>query len=240
MKLSQVIDAINKHGMLLVFSIDNKPEPKSIWSVLYPKSVMRWEWDEDGDDRVHKLWHMREQLSRSGEVVYTKWFRGRATVFSKEAFTALLAGYMEAGSMGVSARAREILEILALDSPQSTKSLRKTTGLTGKQNERLYEAALKELWTRLLIVGYGEIEDGAFPSLAMGATKAIFEDLHTKARNMDPASSAKAREKLFASVPLARKFYEKTVSTSPAKKKEPKQPKGKSGKGAGYISFDDL
>ena len=31
------------------------------------------------------------------------------------------------------------------------------------------------LWSRLLIVG--EVDDGAFPSLAVGATELVFEDL---------------------------------------------------------------
>lgn len=236
MNLKSAIKAINEHGMLLVFPMDNRPEPKSVWSVSYPRSKMRWEWDDDGDDRVGKLWHLRAELSLSGEVVYTKWFRGRATVFSRPAFTALLAGYMAGGTEGVSARAREILGILTADSPQSTKALRKATGLTGKQNERLYEGALKELWTRLLIVGYGEIEEGAFPSLAMGATRAIFEDLHTEARTMDAAAAAKGREDLFKKVPLAGKFYEKTAPAAPAPKPKPAAKKA----GAGYISFEDL
>lgn len=40
---------------------------------------MHWEWDDAGDKRVADLWHLREELSRSGErVVYTKWFQNRA------------------------------------------------------------------------------------------------------------------------------------------------------------------
>ena len=41
----------------------------------------------------------------------------------------------------------------------------------------LYSRALKELWSRLLIVGVGEVADGAFPSLAMSATRHRFEEL---------------------------------------------------------------
>src|SRR5262245_39894917 len=94
MKKSAAIHAIQRHGMLLVFPIDNAREPKSLWSVFYPRAKMRWEWDENGDDRVSRLWHLREELSRSGRVVYGKWFRGRATFFSRDLFRALLSVYM--------------------------------------------------------------------------------------------------------------------------------------------------
>lgn len=35
---------------------------------------------------------------------------------------------------------------------------------------------MKQLWARLLIVGFGEVDDGAFPSLAVAATELMFED----------------------------------------------------------------
>jgi hypothetical protein len=234
MKLDSAIASIDAHGMLLVFPMDNRPEPLSLWSVTYPGVKMRWEWDEGGDRRVEKLWFLRADLSSSGRVVYTKWYQGRATVFSKKAYTALLAGYLEAGgAQGLSATARTLLDLLISDSPQSTKALRRETGLKGKANERLYERALKELWARLLIVGYGEIEEGAFPSLAMGASQVLFEDLYLKAKAMTPAEASKEREKLFSKVPLARKYYEKTlpVRAGPPKKKRVTKD---------YISFDDL
>ena len=36
---------------------------------------------------------------------------------------------------------------------------------------------MKELFRRFLIVAYGEVDDGAFPSLAVGATRTLFEDI---------------------------------------------------------------
>ncbi len=239
MNLKSAIAAIEEHGMLLVFPMGNRPEPQSLWSVTYPRSKMRWEWDDDGDGRVAKLWHLRADLSASGEVVYTKWYQGRATVFSRKAFTALLAGYVVGGTRGLSTQARDILDILIADSPQSTKALRRETGLTGRPNERIYERALKELWTRLFIVGFGEIDEGAFPSLAMGATKVLFEDLHTKASTMGAEEAAAGREALFKSVPLARKFYEKTLP-SPTVAPLAKVQQQKKSADRGYIEFEDL
>src|SRR4051812_17327021 len=86
----KAVAAIERSGVLLVYPIQNRPDPPSLWTALHPRTAMRWEWDESGDDRVADLWHLRERLSRSGEVVYAKWFQGRATFFSREVFTAFL------------------------------------------------------------------------------------------------------------------------------------------------------
>ncbi|MBC7692117.1 MAG: hypothetical protein H7222_10130, partial [Methylotenera sp.] len=128
------------------------------------------------------LWHLREELSRSGKVVYAKWYRGRATFFSKKLFTSalrVLSSGLEERILkrDLSRAAQTVLEILQSDSPLSGKMIRKLSELTGKDNEKIYTQALKQLWDRLLIVGHGEIDDGAFPSLALGATSVVFERL---------------------------------------------------------------
>jgi hypothetical protein len=189
------IRAINRRGCLLVFPIDNRKEFPSIWSEFYPRTPMRWEWDENGDDRVARLWMLRAELSTCNEVVYSKWFRGRATFFSRPVFAALLRllGHSE---LGLSREARGILETLKLDSPLSTKQLKRATDLQGRFNEAAYQRGLKELFSRGLIVGYGEVDDGAFPSLAIGATQAIFEDLWSEAREL-------SREEALARLPAS-------------------------------------
>ncbi len=171
--------------MLLAFPIDNAKEPRSLWSEFYPKSKMKWEWDEGGDNRVAELWHLREELSRSGKVVYVKWFRGRATFLSKELFRALLAVYMRQPRFHTLSRdARGLLAVLEENSPRSTKELKRESGLVGRPLEGVYTRALAELWSRLLIVAFGEIDEGAFPSLAIGATKWIFEEIYREAKEV--------------------------------------------------------
>ena len=140
---------------------------------------MKWEWDTDGDERVSDLWWLMKKLSSSGQVVYSKWYQGRATFFSKDLFTALLAlshAYSEDHSR-LSRYARDLLDTLESDSPLSTKQLKKITGLQGKDNERFYNRGMKELFLHFQIVAFGEVDDGAFPSLAVGSTKNLFEDL---------------------------------------------------------------
>ena len=109
----KAIQAIQQHGALLTFSINNKKEPLSLWSTLYPRSDMKWEWNEDSDPRVAQLWHLREQLSTSREVIYSKWYQGRATFFSLEAFQHLLSAQkaFEKRSHLGSREAKEIIDL---------------------------------------------------------------------------------------------------------------------------------
>ncbi len=199
-QLESAIQAVNQKGILLVFAIKERPQIPSLWSHFYPRSIMRWEWDSDGDDRVAKLWFLREKLSSSHRIVYAKWFRGRATLISKPLLPALLRilnpNIHERAHLP-SAISKDILHHLEESSPLSTKQLKDLSGLKGREFEADYTAALKELWQRLLIVGCGEIDDGAFPSLAMASTKLYFEEEWAKASQLSLESAwTEARKRL--------------------------------------------
>ncbi len=178
-KLARAVNIVERLGICLVYPIDNAPEPPSLWSALYPRSKMEWSWDADADPRVAEVWHLREALAASSDVVYAKWFRGRATFFSLPVFHAILGKLHEAGDSfaGLPHESNELMERLRELSPRSTKELRAEAGLRGKQFESLFTHAMKALWTRLLVVGTGEVPDGAFPSLAVAATEMLFEDV---------------------------------------------------------------
>jgi hypothetical protein len=212
--LKKAISYIEKRGILLTYPLDNRKAPRSLWSEFFPKSEMRWEWDSGGDDRVGSLWRLREELSRSGKVVYAKWFRGRATFFSREVYTDLLAalGGTRIDRSEISFEARAILETLESDSPLSTKQLKLATDLRGKFHERTYEKAMRELWRRLLIVGFGELDDGAFPSLQVGASRNLFEDLWEKAKTVNPEAALKrSRDRFHSDLPFL-KFLDQVAS----------------------------
>jgi len=213
MKKSDAIKAIDRYGMLLVFPIDNAKEPRSLWSVTYPRSKMRWEWDEGGDNRVGELWHLREQLSRSGKVIYGKWFRGRATFMSKDLFRALLALYSRQPKFfALSRDARELLALLKENSPQSTKELKRATNLIGRALEPTYTRALKELWDRLLVVAVGEVDEGAFPSLAVGAVSLIFEELYREALELSLHDAEAVIRRYLGDAPLAERQHRKILA----------------------------
>ena len=197
MKKQKALAAIEQKGILLVFPIKNSPEPDSIWRHLHPRSKMVWEWDADSDHKVYDLWMLKEELSRSGQVVYVKWYQNRATFFSKEAFVNMLAYLRSEAPMP--GESYTILEALEMDSPLSTKQLKEVAELQGRDLESTYNRAMKPLWQRLAIVAFGEVEDSSFPSIAVAATKNMFEELWNQAQEI-PSAKAEAylQEKLGA------------------------------------------
>lgn len=212
MSQKSAVSKINSRGALLVFPINNKKEPASLWSEFYPKSKMRWEWDSDGDDRVGKLWALMKKLSDSREVVYSKWYQGRATFFSRKLFTALLCKLLQNfDEPYLSYTAKNLLDALESDSPLSTKQLKQITELRGKDNERFYNRGMKELFSKFLIVAFGEVDDGAFPSLAVGATKNLYEDLLNDACAMSVSAADKIINEYLPEGNLFRKQLEKGI-----------------------------
>ena len=184
---TRAIEAIDRHGVLLVYPVQNKSEPVSLWHVFHPKTPMRWAWDEGADPRVGAMWHLREELARDKRVIYTKWLGGRATFFSLDLFRTMLSVLRREPRPrdlreGLSPDATTLLELLQDDSPQSTRALRENAGLAGRAYESAFTRGMRELWERLLIVGVGEVEAGGFPALAVGATELLREDLWTAAR----------------------------------------------------------
>lgn len=212
MKLARGVSIVDRLGICLVYPIDNKPEFPSLWSEIYPRREMKWTWDADADPRVAEIWHLRGALAESSDVAYGKWFRGRATFFSLPVFHALLGHLVEAGDplAGLPHESVEILERLREISPRSTKELRAEVGLKGKPFESLFTHAMKALWTRLLIVGTGEVPDGAFPSLAVAATEMMFEDVYN-ARARVPADARKKLDEALARSPGFAKELERSV-----------------------------
>ncbi|MEZ0391504.1 MAG: hypothetical protein ACAH59_04765 [Pseudobdellovibrionaceae bacterium] len=211
----KAIQAIEKKGLLLVYPIDNRPEPPSLWSELYPRTKMRWEWDDQGDAKVAQLWHLREELSRSGKVVYGKWYQGRATFFSRPLFTALYHLSRQWRPPRWTRESDSVLEILQMDSPLSTKQIKEAVGLQGKLLESTYERALKPLWQHLDIVGFGEVQDSSFPSLAVGATVTLFEDLRDESESLTTKEANQLLEKYLPEGSSWRKFWNR-ISAPPS------------------------
>jgi len=186
MSYARAVKAINKHHILLVYPIKNAPEPLSIWSVLHPGVDMHWDWSEHADRRIEKLWHLKDDLCLRRDVVYAKWYRGRATFFSKEIFPAILRilGSTQFDEVLQSRDANAIYQQLLDNSPQTPSMLKEAVELTTKYNRARFEKAMNVLWKRLFIVGTGEVDEGQFPALAAGATRHMFEDLWDEADEM--------------------------------------------------------
>jgi hypothetical protein len=197
--VSGAVKHVQKHGVLLLFPINNRPEPLSLWHCFFADDEMRWEWSDDGDNRIALIWHLRAPLSQRDDVVYTKWFQGRATCLSIESFRSLAAyvAPIPVDRLGLSSEARDVLEILEADSPLPTKRLRIDAGLDGKEQQRVFESVMKELWSRLLIVGSGEVEEGGFPSLAVGASRLLYEDAWQEACELSSEERDAQSQRIF-------------------------------------------
>jgi hypothetical protein len=193
------ITQIEKYGALIVFPIKTNLDVPSLWKCFHPRTTMRWDWSDDGSDRVAELWHLRERLSRCRKVVYVKWFQGRATFFSLEVFTALLSCFASLPDPlnGLDDGARRVYRALLDDSPLPTKELRESSGFSGREREAEFQRAIKALWRRLLIVGYGEVEEGGFPSLAVGCSRHLFEVQWDRAKVMDESERERILQRTF-------------------------------------------
>ncbi len=228
MRLDRGTKIVDRLGIALVYPIDNRDEFRSLWSELYPSVPMEWSWDGDADPRVAEVWHLRERLARTHDVAYAKWFRGRATFFALPVFHALLGRIAAAGDVfgGLPREARTILDLLRERSPLSTKEIRALADLKGKEQEPLFTRAMKALWSRLLVVGTGEVEDGAFPSLAVGATELLFEDLWSARREV-PASAEARLDAVLAATPAyvreLRRVLDDVGARAPARARAPRR-----------------
>jgi hypothetical protein len=177
--VAKAVKHIGRAGVLLLYPVKNRPNIPSLWNAFFPEEPMNWDWSKEGDARIAELWHLRTELSTSGKVVYGKWLQNRGTLFSIELYTSLLSFMVNRSEseLGLSREASALLRTLNEDSPRATKSLKVELGLYGADGRAEFERSLKELWLRLLVVGFGETEEGGYPSLAIGSTRLLFEDL---------------------------------------------------------------
>jgi hypothetical protein len=209
LQLASAVASIRQHGALLVFPINNRELPHSLWAEFFPNTRMVWDWNEDSDHRVGDMWQLMKHLSDCREVVYSKWYQGRATFFSHELFTAMLSQRRvhQTARQKLSDTARTLFEVLENNSPLSTKQLKQLTELRGRTNEAAYSRGMKELFERLLIVGFGEVDDGAFPSLAVGSTELLFEELWRQSARVPAGSARRTLEQFMpANSPFRRQF----------------------------------
>jgi hypothetical protein len=211
---ASAIARVNACGALLVYPIHNRELPRSLWSEFFPDVRMVWDWNDDADGRVGEMWNLMKRLSDCREVIYSKWYQGRATLFSHELFEAMLAVQRSRRNprRALSPAAAALLQVLENNSPLSTRILKEWTGLRGRLHETEYSGAMKELFSRLRIVGFGEVEDGAFPSLAIGATELLFDDVWRSSEALSIRRAHSTIERFLPAESHFRRFFEKTLS----------------------------
>jgi hypothetical protein len=110
----------------------------------------------------------------------------------------------------LSSTARILFEVLENNSPLSTRKLKERTDLQGRLHEAEYSRAMKELFSLLLIVGFGEVDDGAFPSLAVGATELLYDDLWRQAEGMSLRKAQTTVDRWMPQPSHFRRFFDRT------------------------------
>lgn len=205
------IRIVQKEKVLLSFPLKGKPELASLWSRFFPGKTMHWSWEEDADDYINDLWVLMKELSGIEEVIYSKWYQGRVTLFAPDLFIAMLAIHRQKPQKQLIAPARQLLSALELDSPLSTKQLKKAAELTGKDNLAAYNRGLRTLFQSFLIVGYGEEYDGAFPSARMAATRHVYDEFWYQAERLSLEEAWLFIETYLPKTSPWRRFFDRTL-----------------------------
>jgi len=209
------IDFLSGNGVLLVYPINNRQQPPSLWTQFFPDIPMVWDWNDDADHRVSDMWSLMKRLSSGSSVVYSKWYQGRATFFSRKLFAAMLRlrrAHLHFDRRALNESERMLLEVLENNSPLSTRRLKELTDMQGRIQEPTYSRSMKTLFTKLMIVGFGEVDDGAFPSLAVGATELLHHDLCTESEEMPLRQAQQIVDRFMPNSSHFRRFWDKTSS----------------------------
>ena len=93
--------------------------------------------------------------------------------------------------------AHDIYQELLSESPLTPKMIKERLDFGGRKNRALYGRAIKILWERALIAGAGEVDEGQFPALSMGATRHFFEDEWDRAHAWPPEEARKRFKEKF-------------------------------------------
>lgn len=68
---------------------------------------------------------------------------------------------------------------------------------------------MKALWDSFQIVAFGEVEDSSFPSLAVGASQNLFEELWQESQEMSESMALKIIDEKLPLGSTWRKYWDK-------------------------------
>jgi hypothetical protein len=178
--LQGALEFIEREGRVAVFPEKNKKKKGaivSLWELFYPRTKMSWEWDDSADNRVVKLWWLKNEIARTQQVLYGRFFGNRPVYVSKKEASKILATIKP---KPLSPLAREILARLEDNSPQTKRMLARALRDEGwEPSKGEFERALLDLQKNFQIVSLGdsEREAGPMPSSEYAAISLIFPDL---------------------------------------------------------------
>ncbi len=179
--LQSAIREVERLGRVAIFPEKNRKKSSiiSLWELFYPRTPMRWEWDESADKGVVKLWWLKNEVARTQKVLYGRFFSNRPVLVSLAEAQRILKSLK---SQPLSPLAREILLRLEDNSPQTKRMIgRELRGDGWEPTRAEFERALLELQRNFKIVSLGdsEREKGPMPSSEYAALALLFPNLKT-------------------------------------------------------------
>ncbi|HZS44492.1 MAG TPA: hypothetical protein VFC63_05275 [Blastocatellia bacterium] len=102
------------------------------------------------DEEMSLAWQLKDSLIEMGVVYYSKLIAGQPTFAAIELIPSLVGLYAKSAKL-VSEQAQIIYKALSKRSPQTTRQLKESSGLCSRQ---LFDDAISELQTAMLVVPY--------------------------------------------------------------------------------------
>jgi hypothetical protein len=179
--LKNAIFEVERLGTVAIFPEKSRKKSSiiSLWELFYPRTPMRWEWDESADKGVVKLWWLKNEIAQTKKVLYGRFFSNRPVLVSISEAQTILKSLKP---RPLSSLAREILSRLEDNSPQTKRMLGRELRRDGWEPTRAeFERALLELQRNFQIVSLGdsEREKGPMPSSEYAALGLVFPQLKT-------------------------------------------------------------
>lgn len=161
-RIQKCLSFINEQGVVSVFPA--KSSMPSLWKFLHPRSKFSWVWDENGDDKVAKLWWLKNEIAASRKVLYGRFFSNQPVFVSLKQAKAL---QKKVQKKPLTELEQHILESLELNSPQTLRILKREAKRQGMEYLRSqWHQALLTLQKQFLISSLGDSvrEKGPMPS----------------------------------------------------------------------------
>lgn len=179
LSLQTALETVEKYGCVAIFpeKIKKKNSIVSLWEIYFPRTKMNWEWDEDADRRVVRLWWLKNEVAQTKKVLYGRFLSNRPVLVSKDKAREMMKVMIRPQ---LNALAREILNRLEDNSPQTKRMLARELRAEGWEfSKSEIEKSLLSLQKGFWIVNLGdsEREKGPMPSTEYAALSLVFPEL---------------------------------------------------------------
>jgi hypothetical protein len=217
---AQALRFINDVGFCFAFASENSELP-SLWHAVCGSRSPAYPEHSHSDPAISFVWELKDELPAARSVFYGRLLRRRPTFVSLEYLPHfyVLSGrtgekgeYLQQAMRGrLSQAGREIMDTLTEDWPQSTKILRRSSGLDGRNDRSEFDRAMIELQEGMFIA---KVREERVPfSFVWSPFRNSFPGISRRTRRLT-ADTARVcileryfRNQLIASVPSIHRLF---------------------------------